>query len=225
MSNNIGNGPFWFGYSLDFWNSVSSRLLVFAVITGILAAVASGLSSWIGAEVSSNVQREAGDRITAAELELQQSRERTAQLGTAVAEANARAAEANRVAEEERLARVRIEAGLASRRLSAAQAARFTSTLAGARAVLPALNITLLGDQEAQAFGSDIVAAAQASGVVVRVSSVGMMTPPRYGIFVTDTPGGTLKAAFVTAGIPQVQYNATSAAMPTILVGLKPPPF
>lgn len=205
VPNNIGNGPFWFGHSLNFWNFISSKLLVFAAVTGTLAAIASGLSSWVGSEVSSKLQREADERITAAEFELQKSRERTAQLGTAVAEANARAAEANRVAEQERLARVRIEAGLASRRLSAVRAARFTSTLAAARAALHTLNTTLLGDQEAQAFGSDIVAAAQASGVMVRVSSVGMMIPPPFGIFVADTPSGALKAAFTAAEIPQVQ--------------------
>ena len=113
MPNNIGNSPLWFGYSLDFWNSVSSKLLVFAVITGILAAIASGLSSWIGSAVTGQTQNAAGGRIGAAELELQRSRERTVALDVAVAEANARAADANRIAEQERLARIKIEERLA----------------------------------------------------------------------------------------------------------------
>lgn len=225
MNNSLGDKPFWLGYPLSFWDGLSAKLLVAAVLTGIVAAVASGFSSWIGSAVTSRVQDTAGIRITATELELQKSQERTAELEVAVAEANARAAEANRVAEEERLARVRIEAGLASRRLTRSQAAQFTSTLTAARIPLPALTITVLGDQEPKAFGEDIVTAAQSSGIRVNVRSIGVMAPPQYGILVTDTADGTLMAAFAAAGVLQVRDSPNSNATPTILVGLKPPPF
>lgn len=222
MNSSFGDTPFWLGYPLAFWDALSAKLLVAAVVTGIVAALASRLSSWIGSAVTSKVQNTAGSRITATEFELQKSQERTGELEVAIAGANARAAEANQVAEEERLARVRIEAGLASRRLSTAQAARFTSTLAAARDMLPALNITLLGDQEAQAFGSDIVAAAQAAEIKVSVSRVGIMAPPMYGVLVIGKSSGTLMAALAAAGVSQVQY--TSSTTPAIIVGLKPPP-
>jgi hypothetical protein len=136
MVNNVGTTPFWFGYSIDFWDTVGSRLLIAAVITGIFTAAASGLSSWISSAVTSKVQAIAGGRITAAELELQRSRERTAAaneriagLDVAVAEANARAAEATQKAEEEKLARVRLEAQIAPRSLTQEQATSLVAAL------------------------------------------------------------------------------------------------
>jgi hypothetical protein len=52
-----------------------------------------------------------------------------AQLGKDAAEANARAAEANRVAEEEKLARLKLEAKIAPRRLTLAQIAKLAELL------------------------------------------------------------------------------------------------
>lgn len=215
MPNSIGNSPFLFGYSLDFWNSVSSKLLAFAVLTGILAAVASGLSSWIGSAVTSRIQNAAGDRIGAAELELQKSRERTAALDVAVADANARAAEANRIAEQERLARIKIEERLAEltrpRSIDAAavtQAARaFPGTKFDVSAFAP--------DPEAEGLATSIEAALARAGWVVvnwKSGSVVITRPGKStwgtnantgaGVLV-DTPQSNPAASAVVAAIRQ----------------------
>jgi hypothetical protein len=146
-------------------------------------------------------------------------------LNAAVADANARAAEANRVAEEERLARVKIEAGLASRRLGPDREPKFIASLIAFRGSLPAINVTILGDLEAREFGVDLAKAIQRAGVPVRFDETGVMVPPPYGLLITDTPSGALKAAFEAAGVPQVTYASAVSAVPTILVGLKPPAF
>ena len=232
MPDNIGSSPFWLGYSADFWSSVSSKLLVFAVVTGILAAVASGLSSWIGSAVTTRVQDLAGSRLTAAELELQKSRERTATLESSVAEANARAAEANRVAEGERLERIRIEAGLASRHVTPDRSSKLSAAFSAIRERVPIIRIVLLGDKEASDFGKDIASAVIAGGVDVQTVSIGQMAPPPYGVQVMDATDGLVMAALKAADI-----TATAAArlplpgiglasgVPVLLVGLKPPAF
>ncbi|WP_428485799.1 hypothetical protein [Rhodopila sp.] len=80
MTNSVGSSPFWFGFSLNFWDWAGSKLLVVAVFAGIFAALASGLSSGISSAVTAKIQDTAGIRITAAESELQKSRERIATL-------------------------------------------------------------------------------------------------------------------------------------------------
>ena len=59
-----------------------------------------------------------------------------------IAEANARAAEANRIAEGERLARIKLETGLASRRLTSEQSAALTSALSAIKEQVPALQVS-----------------------------------------------------------------------------------
>jgi hypothetical protein len=225
MANNVGNTPFWFGYSIDFWDSFGSKLLVAAVVAGIFAALASGVSSWISSAVTGRVQDIAGNRITVAEFNLQKSVEETARLGAVVAEANARAAEANRIAETERLARVKIEAALAGRKLNPDQVSKLIVALAAVRPRIQAINVTRLGDREASEFAMDIIRAVLAAGINVAVSDVGVMAPPVYGLLVTDTADGLLKAALTEADIGPATYADRSSATPSIFVGLKPPPF
>lgn len=153
------------------------------------------------------------------------SRERVAGLDVAVADANARAAEANRMAEADRLARVKIESGLASRRLTSEQGSKLTATLALMRGRVPSINLMLLGDKEANDFGSDLLQAIRAAGIQVNISLTGMASPPSYGLHVVDTPDGALRAAFGAAGIAQVRYAASGSPTPNIFVGLKPPAF
>ena len=141
-----------------------------------------------------------------------------------IAQADARAAEANRLAEGERLARIKIEAGLASRRLSPEQMSKFASTLRAKRGSLLGVIVTVLGDQEAHEFGLYIAKAVDAAGIPVRVDVTSIMVPPPYGLHVADTPSGTLKAALDAADVP-AQYDRAPSSSPNILVGLKPPAF
>jgi hypothetical protein len=232
MANDIGSAPFWFGYSIDFWGWISSKLLVAAVITGIFAAVTSGLSSWIGSAVTTKVQDMAGTRLTAAELELQKSLERTTALGVAVADANARAAESNRIAESERLERMRIEAGLASRHAQVDRASKLTEAFSAIKDRVPVVRIVVIGDKEASDFGKDITSAIGAAGVQVQLTSIGVMGPPAYGVQVRDAPAGLIVSAFEAADIAATATDnlllpgrILAGGVPIILVGLKPPAF
>ena len=57
----------WFGYSLEFWNSLGLWLLILAVCAGAITAIAGGLSSYINSSVTSIVQRSAEERIASSE--------------------------------------------------------------------------------------------------------------------------------------------------------------
>jgi ATPase subunit of ABC transporter with duplicated ATPase domains len=91
----------WFGYSLEFWNSLGLWLLILAVCAGAITAVAGGLSSYISSSVTSIVQRSAEERIASSEQ--------------AAAEANAVAEKARESAAmaQERAARLEKEAAQA----------------------------------------------------------------------------------------------------------------
>ena len=81
-------------------------------------------------------------------------RDEIEQLRAQVAEANARAAEANRIAEQERLERAKLERRVADRRLTDSQKHRIRDALAphpGYTAVV----ISRLADPEGQAYGGD----------------------------------------------------------------------
>ncbi len=84
------------------------------------------------------------------------SNEKIAQLGVAVAEANARAAEANRKAEEERLSRVKLETKVAPRRLSGSEREAFLKTLPPAADVTPTIVVSRLLDPESSDFAEDL---------------------------------------------------------------------
>jgi len=92
------------GMSLRFLESASYWTGVFAVGLTAAAAVA-GVLTWYFSSKLANVKDAAFDRFKE-------------ESNVAVAEATARAAEANRIAEEEKLARVKLETRLAPRSLS-----------------------------------------------------------------------------------------------------------
>lgn len=93
---------------LEDWNTLLQ--FVSAVLLGLTFAVGAG-AIWTGYVLSKRQD------------------ERIARISRDVAEANARAAEANRVAEEEKLARLKIEERLAWRVLTSEQEARIASKL------------------------------------------------------------------------------------------------
>jgi hypothetical protein len=172
----------------------------------IIAAIATGLTIVAGiwqnrlnAAISDTKDRAFADFKLATENETQA-------LTAAVAEANARAAEANKVAEQERLARMKIEAGLASRRLSPEQASRFIASLAASRGAVPAIAVTVLGDMEARGFAEDLARAIDRAGISVRVDATGVMVPPPYGLIVTDAPTSAIRRSLDAAGL-SARYN------------------
>ena len=97
--------------------SSANWVLVAALILGVLATYAIVVSGKV--------------RDQSLKLELQKSSERIALLTTQGDEARAQIARANQTAEEERLARVKIEARLAPRNLNQMQQNELTAKLAG----------------------------------------------------------------------------------------------
>jgi hypothetical protein len=149
---------------------------------------------------------------------------RKAELASLHAEsdkARAAAAEANRIAENERLARVKIEAGLASRRLTDEQITKLASAFSKIKGHLSPIKFGRLGDKEAHDFATDILKAVDASGIAIELSEIATQSPPRYGLKISD---GLLKAAFDSAGIKVDEIIPPNAIL-MIFVGLKPPPF
>jgi hypothetical protein len=122
-------------------------------------------------------------------------RAQIAQLGKDTGDANARAAEANRIAEQERLARVELEARLAPRTLSLEQQVRIRSELT--KLAGQYVTITFINDSfEAAAFASqirDVLSGAKwvitlfapmtpgGNGLPTSIRGVGLMTEPPVG--------------------------------------------
>jgi len=104
--------------SLETASRVSDVANIALVCSPIVGVVATAMIVWMSSVKESYWEN---DR--------RQSSEKIASLGSAVAEADARAAEANRKAEEERLARVKIEEKLAPRRLSPEQSERISTQM------------------------------------------------------------------------------------------------
>ena len=95
-------------WSLSFWETLSFWTMVLAFVTGVIAATAALVSRHAGSKASAIIQRESNEKIIAA--------------NERIANAEQRVAEANEKAEQERLARLRIEEKLAPRSLSQTQA-------------------------------------------------------------------------------------------------------
>ena len=101
--------------SVLFWDAISFWFITGGVILAFVGGVAS-------------IMFRRYNRQLVAVTEVQ-NREEKAANEKAIAEANARAADANKIAEQERLARLQLEARLAPRSLSSEQAADLTSKL------------------------------------------------------------------------------------------------
>jgi hypothetical protein len=107
----------------SWWNSVESVgrantwVLAFAAVLGFLAALCVVTSWFTGTRLSYLQDQELNRYKSDADVRISSANESAAKANQYAAEANARAAEANKLAESERLARLRIEEKLAWRRL------------------------------------------------------------------------------------------------------------
>jgi hypothetical protein len=131
------------GYSIEFWEKVFFVSAGTAAVTAVIAAFAAFVSGIVGYQISDRLQKASDEkiadsqaRVADAKLESASALERATKAEEKVAGANERianaelrAAEANRIAEGERLARVRIEERLAPRSLTQAQIAGLTNRL------------------------------------------------------------------------------------------------
>lgn len=198
--------------SLETANAVgdwANRALIGSLVVGVVSTV---LIVWMGSA-----------KETYWDLDRQQSRERVAALDVAVAQANERAALANEKAESERLARLRLEAQLAPRRLTGLQTDLLTTALSAMKERIPKLVVTRLGDREAHDFANDILACADKAGMPMALRDIGMMTPPLYGVQIVDTPDGVIAAAFASANVKATAIANINGDAGQIFVGLKIP--
>ncbi len=96
--------------------------------------------------------------------------------------------------------------------------------------------IITIGEMEAASFGEQIVTALRSNGVNVLRVTIGSMSPPQYGVQYfepgwTPEAASTLRQAGITASkspMPALPIPLSIAdryaGVPTILVGLRPPP-
>lgn len=200
------------------FNAASIALVVGAVLV---------LSGTIGTVWMGLVKERYGDERIAA------NEERTAVANSDAAKANERAAvlekqteelrrgnlEMTRQLENERAGRLAIERKIGPRQLTDDQADALRSALASWPANLPA-TVTLLGDQEAAAFGSRIVEIFERAGVSIQIRRAGMLSPPPYGIIIVADRDGLLASVFSVARIETVSAGGQGAT--SFIVGLKP---
>ena len=165
-------------------------------------------------------------------LELE-ARVAEAQRGSDEANAQAalakeRAAQANERAEQERLARIRIEERLAGRHISSEDHRKFVGVL---KEHPGTVDFTKIGDLEAGKFADEILRIFQEAKWKVITNYTGTFSPPLYGVDckVDSTPSGQALAKVLkqlpTASVRVVNSNPQEPDIHgQVVVGLKPPP-
>jgi hypothetical protein len=112
------------GFLEPIWEVVFRVATWSALIFGTLSIGSAFVSAWVGWEITDATQK-------AADRTIRESADAIKAADVRIAEATARAAEANQKAEEERLARVKIEARLAPRQITQEQQNELTERLRG----------------------------------------------------------------------------------------------
>jgi len=227
--------------SLEMWIQVFAVL----VAVGIVGEVGFGVRHWILSRRLKAVQhaedlnqeqniaklnKEAGDARQDAAQALERAAKAEESLGNAkkdAAIALERAADANRIAESERLARVKIEDRLAWRRISPEQDRKLVAALtpyAGSAIIIEAIN----GDIEAETFAKDIVGVLQKAHWKVELHIAGIRIPAPYGLRCRINPESPTAKTLAEALKLLPGSTSEPAAIPgyaaILTVGLKPPP-
>ena len=228
-----------FGLSASTVYAVSNGLYIIAVGA---AAICTFLIYQSSAVVLENEKAEfeaykvkAAAEIAQAGAVAASANERAAAAGQAAEEARKEAAQAireaaqaNLVAESERLARASLESRIVARRLTPDQSSHLTAALAAINPPLPVIRVITIGDQEAAAYGEDIVKAIAASGIRIERVEMGLMVPPLSGIFLSADVDSPLSKAFIASRVPVIAPPPASASsdastIPQLVIGLKPP--
>jgi hypothetical protein len=209
--------------ALSGWSNVALTVGAFLVLVGTIGVF------WTGGIR----ERYADERISKNEAETATAKATAAVANESAANANERTEvlrqsniEVQRQLEKERIERLRLEASIVPRRLSDNQRSSFISALLAAPQPL-LIDFTVIGDQEAAAFGEAIGAALEAARVQGKMNRIGMMAPPVYGVLLTLRNGNqrslAIKAAFEKAQIPAIISFADIVTFDAkILVGLRP---
>ena len=203
--------------SAEHWLSViGSAKLVAAFFVGIGVVIAFG-SDWVARPLERIVAAARAERLAELNTEAES-------LKQEIAKAIVQAAEANKIAEQERLTRVKLEAQLASRLLTSDQVNNLSLAIQNLHLKNKTVKITRLDDREAYAYADSIIFAVHNAGLNPAIEAMSALPSPRYGLQVTPE----LKAAFDSAGITaDILSSLPHRLMPgsEIFVGLKPPPF
>jgi len=158
-------------------------------------------------------------------LELSKANADAEKAKATAAEANTRTAALHLKVEEE--ARKRAEAELALETLRAKLRGR--SLTEKQREILlsslkqfsgAAITVESLGDKEAAVFAEQIISVMKEAGIVVNRTTIGMLTPPQYGIIISSDFNAAFQNAFKKA---QIDFTVSRATGNRILIGLKPP--
>ncbi len=202
---------------------------VWVIIFGVLVAIGVAGESIVGFihfRKTSQLHRLQTAENLAQQAEIERLRNESASIRAGTAHAEQQAAESNKIAEEERLARVKIEERLASRRISSNYHSAFVAALKPFAGSI--VEITKLGDFEAGQFADEIISVFAAAGWNRRLTTVGVYSPPTYGVVCSineTSPAGKALAA-ILGKLPNVQIRSAPelSIVATIFVGLRPPP-
>jgi hypothetical protein len=194
----------YLGLDLDTWNSV---LVIFMLATAIAA-----LGLVVSQKAIIALQDEAAGK---SKIELERYK---SDADRKISEANERAAKANLETE-------RLRQQFASRRLSAEQAKLLLVELNRIREEISLVTIFRLGEIEANAYATDILKVFSGAGIRTNVIDSGSMSPPTYGIYISGTGKAKILAAFAAAEIEAKTSPTSEITFPSIVIGLKPPPF
>ena len=121
----------------------------------------------------------------------------------------------------------RLEAGVANRRLTPDQIAKFTAALSTEKGDIPLIVVNRTPDKEPHDFSEDFVDAIRAAGIAVRVDEYNRnpSSRPEYGLVVHDTPTGVLERALTAAGIRPFTLETKTSQTPMLRIVEKPLPF
>jgi len=214
-------------------STLDTLIQVFAVLVaiGIMGEVGFGVRHWVlnrrlhVIQHAEDLNQE--ETISGLKKDAALALERAAKAEENLGEAKRQAAEANRIAEQERLERIKIEERLASRRISKSKKEEIVKLLtpfAGAR-----ITLQKIGDDEATEFANDLISVLKESHWTVDLSIMGMISPPKYGLQCTvdKSPAGQAFAKAIR-GLPTATVTVDESVNDPYthvwcLVALKPP--
>jgi len=205
-------------------NTLEILLIIFGIFVavGVTGESVFGFRLWRKNSQVRDIQS-AENRSQEREIERLKKESESIRLDTA--KATERAANAEREAEQERLARLKIEERLAARRISPEQHRELVRALSQYRGA--SVELTKLGEFEANRFADDISLTLKDAGWNVILNIVGTVSPPVYGLrcTVNESPAGkALGAAFKALPTVHVESSPNMTVHARIFVGKKPPP-
>jgi hypothetical protein len=192
------------------------------IVAGLFVAIGV-VGEFLGDFIASPIIKR---RDAAQQAEIARLNKEAGDARKAAGDAMERAASLEQQAEQERLARVKIEERLALRRIGAKEHDALVSALrpyAGA-----SVGVFKLRDIEAEPFAMDIIRVLTDSGWQLDVRGLGGTLPPIIGLQITVNDalpaGKALAAAFKSLPSAHIESKSDLPMAAYISVGLKPPP-